>query len=106
MRLLEETKLSLTTNSHLDQIELKIAREEKNMFGFGKKEVQYATVKIFLAELFGNTKLAAIIERYYTNEMASNDYTSIIKSSYSSIFRPNKYTKEEEEEWERNKKLL
>ena len=40
------------------------------MFGFSEKEVEFATIKIFLAELFGNTRLAAIIDRYYTTEVA------------------------------------
>ena len=70
MELLVENEFILTTNSHLDQIEIKIARKEKNMFGFIEKEVEFATIKIFLAELFGNTRLAAIIDRYYTTDVA------------------------------------
>lgn len=73
---------------------------------FGEKEVEFTTIKIFLAELFGNARLAAIIDRYYTTENVQVDFTSSIKTSYSSKFMPAKFTQEEADEWERNRKLL
>jgi hypothetical protein len=76
------------------------------MLGFTEKEVEFTTVKIYLAELFGNAKIAAIVDRYFTQETRSNDHTSSIKISYSSIFNPSKSTQAERDEWERNKKLL
>lgn len=106
MKLLVDNTIDCSSDSHLDTIELKITRKEKALFGFKENDVEFMTVRIYLAELFGNAKIAAIVDRYYTNETVSNDHNSTIKISYSSKFHPTKYTKEEMEEWERNRKLL
>jgi hypothetical protein len=62
----------------MQNIELDINKVEGFFAGFGRKS-SFGTIKIFIAELFGNEWLPAIVPRYFNTVFAGNDLEWLIK---------------------------
>jgi hypothetical protein len=98
-----ETK-EFVTKDPMMTLDMSIEVEEPSFFGSKFKVIGSYTFS--LADFFGNYRIAAIMERFYHLEFIDGSNTKLIKITCQPLFEPSDRTKQEEEEWARNKERL
>lgn len=90
----------------LTQIEFTIQQKGNIFLSFGSRDVTVATFTLYLAELFGNSQMPAIVERYLQKDFVDKKNTGLIKISMQGKFEPTMASEAEKIEWEKNKQVL
>jgi hypothetical protein len=75
-------------SSNMTSVQLMVYRKKSNVIGMEQDHL-IGEVRIYLAELFGNAKLQAIVPRYFNKELVDKQNSSLINISFRSKFMPN-----------------